>query len=549
MPAPTPAAKLTPAMQQFVEDELLRAPLLFDQLVEGTLDHVRKALPSLPPAQRSAIGDLMQALLQHRTRLADAFLQSLQEQVQIELAQQPTALAAHKAPPKAVALALVDEDEVALDVELSHMIEEVKSTAEFEVRELQAFVSALVGDLDVARDHNPFRPDTWARAVWAAAQALPLSRGHRVTFLRHASSSLAQLLRRSYAASCSRLEGMGFEPASYRTMILPAGSRRGGRPGDTTFSPDLHRMRETMPAPLDSRLSYDGQLPPDNSRLRERWTDIARHTSNRADRQSIELVSRLFDAMQHDDRVPADVALLISRLHGPAMRLTLRDAGMMDQAKHPLWRLVNRLAYEAEMAPDPQDPERVRLLKITQATIDQLASEPEQSTGLYKWANERLDNFLRQRLARRLTAVASHVGALQKLEDKLAAGGAAVPSTLHGMLDVPQMDTVPAALIPEQATDHAAPASVDQWLDDLQPGDWLRVFLQGRWVHAQLLWPGERREVWLLGDGASDATWAVRRGALLLMREQGLMKSLKQRSIVGSAALRVEHEVARGAAA
>jgi hypothetical protein len=75
------------------------------------------------------------------------------------------------------------------------------------------------------------------------------------------------------------------------------------------------------------------------------------------------------------------------------------------------------------------------------------------------------------------------------------------------------------------------------------------MFLQGRWLHAQLLWPGERREVWLFGDGASDATWAVRRNALALMREQGLLKGLRQRSIVGSAAARVQQQVASGAAA
>lgn len=224
---------------------------------------------------------------------------------------------------------------------------------------------------------------------------------------------------------------------------------------------------------------------------------------------------------------------------------------MLDQDKHPLWRFVNRLAYEAEMAPDPDDPERVRLLKVAQATIDQLASEPEQTSALYKWANERLDGFLRQRLTRRLTAAASHVGALQKLEDKLAAGHT-VPSTLHGMLDVPHLDTVPAELIPETPPTAPVPAegaARDAWLDELQPGHWVRMFLQGRWVHAQLLWPGERREIWLFGDGASDATWAVRRAALALMREQGLLKGLKQRSIVGTAAARVQQQVSSGAAA
>jgi hypothetical protein len=437
---------------------------------------------------------------------------------------------------------------VALDVELSHMIEAIKSTAEYELRELQTYIASMVGDMDVAHDHNPFRAETYARATWAAAQALPQSMGYQVAFMRHAGTPLAQLLRKAYAASTSRLESMGVEPAAHRTVILPSGSRRGGgsgRANETTFSPDLHRMRETMPAPQDSPLSYEGQT---QGARREHWSEVARSTNNRVDRQAIELVSRLFEAMLADERVPADVKQVISRLHGPAMRLTLRDGNMLDEGKHPLWRFVNRFVYEAEMAPDPADPERFQLLKVAQTTVDQLAAEPEQNAGLYRWALDRLEVFLQKRLTRRLTAAASQIGALQKLEDKIMAGQAA-PSTLEGTLDVQQLDTVPAELLDE--TVPAAPSQHDaeDWLDSLRPGDSVRMFLQGAWVHARLLWPGERREIWLFADGASDDTWAIRRGALLMMRNARLAKTLKQRSIVASAAIRVQEQVAAASAA
>jgi hypothetical protein len=480
----------------------------------------------------------MQALQNQRHRLSEHFVRSLREQVNAELVRHAPKGTAR--PGKAAALALVDEDEVALDVELSHAIEAIKSVAEYELRELQTFTSALVGDMDVARDHNPFRAETYARALWAAAQALPLTRGHQVAFMRYAATPLAQLLRRSYAASSSRLESMGVEPAAYRTLILPAGSRR-GRSGESTFSPDLHGISETMPAPLDAPLAFDGQPPP-NAR-REHWSEVARQAPNRADRQAIELVSRLFDAMQADERVPADAALLLSRLHGPAMRLALRDPGLLDRDRHPLWRFINHFVFAAEMVPDPADPERQRLLKVVQGTIDQLASEPDQTTGLYRWALDGLDSFLHQRLTRRLAAAASQIGALQKLEDRLAASQAQ-PSTMHGTLDVPQLDTVPAELLDLASAAAPSPAQAGEALARLRPGDWLRMFLQGRWVQVQLLWPGERQEIWLFGDGASDATWAVRRGALLMLQGNGLLKALQQRSVVGAAAARVQDRVA-----
>lgn len=543
---------ISPALRQFVEDEMLRAPLIFDQLVEGVFEHARKSLAEMTPVQRSMVGDLMQSLLAQRARLSDYFMRSLQEQVDGELARKGPKSSDRIV--KRMSLALVDEEVVAMDVELSHTIEAINSVAEYELRELQTFISALVGDMDVAADHNPFRAETFARAVWSAAQALPLSRGHQVAFMRHAGLPLAQLLRKSYAASCSRLESMGVEPAAHRTMILPSGSRRGPRNNETTFSPDLHRMRETMPAPRESQLSYDGQSPKGSAPAtsssgprREHWSEVARGTTNQIDRQSIELVSRLFEAMLSDERVPPDVIQVISRLHGPAMRLTLRDGSMLDQDKHPLWRFINRLAFECEMAPDPADPERRQLLKSALTTVDQLVAEPEQNNGLYRWALDRLEAYLNKRLTRRLAAAASQIGALQKLEDRLCSGSAA-PSSFHGMLDVEELDTVPADLLDGSTPVARSDVATDQWLDSLAPGDWVRMFLQGRWVQARLLWPGERREVWLFGDGASDATWAVRRGALLTMHRERLAKSLKQRSIVGSAAARVQEQVADAAA-
>jgi hypothetical protein len=532
--------------QQFIDDELLRAPMLFDQLIDAAADSVRRSMPTMGAGQRSAMNDLLLALPAQRQRMADYLMHSLREQVQAEQAKQ--APKAEKKSDKPQALALVDDAAVAVDVELSHSIEAIKSVAEYEMRELQTYTAALVGDLDMSRDHNPFRAETWARAVWNSAQALPLSLGHQVAFMRHASEPLAQLLRTSYASTTSRLEGLGVEPAAYRTLILPSGSRRGGRSSETTYSPDLYRMSESMPAPLESRVNSGPANPPRPSIGQEHWGEIARETTQRADRQAIELVSRLFEAMLSDRRVPQDVTVLISRLHGPAMRLALRDRTLLDQNKHPLWRFINHLAFAAEMSPDSADPERVMLLKVGQATIEQLASEPVQNSGLYRWALERLDAFLDKRLTRRLASVSSQVGALQKLEDRLG-DNQPVPSTMSGPLDGHQLDTVPAEFMDTSAQAAAQEQDAEGWLNRLTTGDWVRMFFKGRWLKAQLLWPGARRECFLFGDGASDETWAVRASALKLMHGNGLIKSLKQRSIVGSAAAKVQEQVGTATAA
>lgn len=537
----------SPAFVQYIDDELLRAPLLFDQVVEGTIEQLRRGMAKLGAADRSASSDLLQGLTAHRGRLAEIYSNTLREQATLERARDPVAPGPTAQPARAMSLALVEEDEVAIDVELSHTVEYIKTHAEHELRELRGYIAALVGDLDVSADPNPFRPEAHARALWSASQALPGSRSWQMQFMRQATPPLAAVLRQSYAAASSRLESMGVEPASHRTVITTTGSRRSAGV-ETTYTPDLYRMRDTMPAPLDGAapLRYDGQQAGPLGARRESWADIARQAPNQLDRQAVELVGRLFEAIATDERVPADVILLITRLHGPAMRLTLRDAGVLDQQNHPLWRFIHLVTYQAEMAPDKADPERRRLLRLAQQLINQIAAEPDQRPTIYRRAVQAVEDFLRQRLQRRLTAAATQTGALQKLEYQMLDGGEGGPDTIGGMADLPLMDTRSADLVVEatSAEPPTSTAAAGVWLSSLEVGTWVRLFLSGRWVHAQLLWIGDRGEVWLLGDGASDATWAVRRGALLRLHGAALAKTLTMRSLLGRAALKVQQQVA-----
>jgi hypothetical protein len=198
------------------------------------------------------------------------------------------------------------------------------------------------------------------------------------------------------------------------------------------------------------------------------------------------------------------------------------------------------------MAPDTADPERRRLLRLAQELIDRISAEPDQRPSIYRRAVQSVEEFLRQRLQRRLTAAATQVGALQKLEHQVLDGGDGGPDTLGGMVDLPVMETVPADILVEAASANPPPGSAAGagWLASLEVGTWVRLFLGGRWLHAQLLWVGDRGEVWLFGDGASDATWAVRRGALLRLHGAALAKTLTMRSLLGRAAYKVQQQVA-----
>jgi hypothetical protein len=206
-------------------------------------------------------------------------------------------------------------------------------------------------------------------------------------------------------------------------------------------------------------------------------------TPHRADRQAIELVSRLFDAMLTDEpcapgRGFADLApARPGHAPGPAR------PSLLDKGEHPLWNFINRSGLRPK-CPPTRRPGTLQLLKVAQGTIDQLASEPEQNTGLYRWA-ARAAGTVPGQAPDAPAGVAGQPGRGAAEAGRQAVYGSAVPSTMHGTLDVPQLDTVPAHLMDDYATAPDAPAQAEDWLSRLRPGDWVRIFLQGRWVQAQ----------------------------------------------------------------
>lgn len=559
------------ALQRFVDDELMRAPLLAEQVIEESLTTIRRDAQAMTPRERVLVADVQRSLLSNRPLVVREFVRSLTDSVQRELTQEESTL---NAPPSGLGgLSLVDEGQVEVDVEISRVIEAIRSVAEHELREVMSYTSALVGDMDVARDYNPFRPEILGRALWDAAQALPMQQAYQLAFMRQACMPMAQLVRKSYAGACARLESMGVEPAVYRTIIV-FGSRRSQGQQDSFFDGAANRAESTTPLPGPGgrptappqpaapapppgpRLSLDQILARTDELLRNLPADGDRHqretlrnlqrqqmvasADKPADRELIELIGRLFDAVLGDRRLEPDMQNLVSRLQSPALRLALRDPSTLDNYTHPVWLLMDRIALQGQLHPPAGDPERTRMLRFMHGLLDTLAEEQARDADAFRWARERVMSYERSRFEQRRGASEAELHSLQSLEDQSVAGGP--PPTSPGALDVGQLDTVPADLLDDltaagPSDDH--PSDGVQWLQGLRSGEWVHMFMQGTWVNAQLLWYGRHREYWLFGDGASANTWAVRRRALERMHQSQLLTALTPRSLIREAAARV----------
>lgn len=516
-------------LQRFVDDELLRAPLLFEQVVEAALKQARKdpALVGRSPAP---------VINEQRGEMARRFVASLREQTSAGLGG-----ARPRAAPKT--LALLDDEAVAADVELSRAVAAIASVAEYELRELGAFTSALVGDHDVARDTNPLSADVYARALDAAAQALPLSRGTRVAFMRHAAMPLAQVLRRAYAAACTRLEDAGVEPGLHRTIVFPPGTRGAER------APALADVRDSMPMPLDEpppgappiedvlghvdallrRLPADADRAARAQALDSQRMRLLDSAGSRADAQVIELVSRLFDAVLTDPAIAAGAQVLLSRLHPSVLRVALSDPATLDSYEHPVWRLVDLVA---DLGDTPDDGQ-ARVLAFLQALVDHLVREPVHDANLFIWGVQRLEALQRQRFEQQRRAAAAQIAALQQAQGHRDDRGGPGDAGDHGAMDVGGLETVPAELLDLQAP--SAPKS-SAALDALSPGQALRVFRGGRWRQTQLLWTDPLHGLWLLADVADGSSWALARSAVERLHAEGLLLEARAPSVVRRAA-------------
>jgi hypothetical protein len=433
--------------------------------------------------------------------------------------------AAAPAPASAAALlrpglSLIGEDDVAVDIEIARAIQTIQQLAEAELRELHTYTSALVFDVNVARDTNPFRPDRFVRALWSGVQRVPLSRPVLTAFMHEAAVPLAQALRRGYASASRRLDAQGIVPAAYRTIVHGGSVAWGAEQARYRPPADLHALHDSMPAPLDA-------LPPPLP-----LPAFGPSSGSAHDTQLLELLARLFAAIQNDRSLAPGTVDVLRRLQPVVLRLALRDASMLDAYDHPVWRFMDHLANDLACSAPARS---ARLLGLCRNLVDHLAAGDPLEASQFSWAIVRLAAARRHALAQALTAAAPQIDKLQRIVH-----AEAMPSTATMPLDIGTLDTVPADLMPEPDAG-ARPAGAGTLAQAGTPGTTLRIYLQSEWRQLLSLWQDSNHEVLLLVEPATDRLWALRQAALARLLAERLARALRVRSLVRRAADKVMH--------
>ncbi len=452
---------IAPSLQRFVEDELLRSVDLFDRIAAGTLELLRHPRDKgLSVHERHHFHELADLLGSRQPDFARSAAQALRQLVLADVNERDTHLSNDPLGDVAGALTLMDETRVEADIEISRAAQVLDSAAEWELRELQTFTSTLNGQQHVSPDTNPLKPLSYARALWDAASALTPTFVQRSLLLRLAAGVASGLLKRAWAAASSRLEDQGVQPGVYRTVVLApsavpertalmspamaagqmpavgvgslmAGTHRAAaanadpRAAGAGADPQLEQALQQ----LDAMLS---QLPPlplaapqghrapavAAPRLRDHQTALVSSAPDAVDRQIIELLSRLFDMVLSDVRLPAAFRTLIARLQASALRVALNDPGMMQNHDHPVWQLMDRIGEASALYTQAGDPRLSGLLEFCEALVQDMARSRAPDAALYRESLARLDGHLQARLDEQLAQAQAKLHTLSQSEQR-----------------------------------------------------------------------------------------------------------------------------------
>ena len=451
---------ISKVFQRFVDGELALAPALVSRVVAGTVQLLGPSSDSGSGAERMEHVDVMASLRQRTAQYEHAFVESLEKQVAEDLARREDPSSDEPASPLD-SLELMDESRVEVDIEISRAMQLIDSTAEWELRELQMFTSTLIGQTHVTPESNPFRPLVYATALWDAACVVVGSQAHRALILRTSAGVAAGLLKNACAAASSRLEAQGVEPGVYRTVVLPSGTGLGRPSAEPARTGALVAMLASMPQPPGGLGAGASPRPPPNARVSPprgdgasrrnpeleqalmRLDELLRHPPMEAsrtggsppsrrfeqhrsalvasaaapfDRQVIELVTRLFEAMLADTALPGAFRPVLARMQVAVLRLCLVDGSALDSFEQPVWRLLDRIGETSVGYSRSEDPRLSAFLTFSAAVAEEMAGAAAPDAALFRRGLNRIDVFLSEQLQGQLRAALPAVEALKLAE-------------------------------------------------------------------------------------------------------------------------------------
>lgn len=459
-------------VKKHLDAMLAGGPLVAQQVVDATIHRLRGSGATMALAtDRKQLFELLEALQDHHLALTADFGRDIKSEIDAA-AQLPVDLVRPAAGPLRLEdLTLMDEDQAEKDIEISRTIQLIDLKAEWELRELQALTATLLGETALRPEANPCRPMVYARALSRAAHGLQVSKAGRGLFLRTAGFAMADVLRDVYGDASRRLKSWGVVPLEFRNAPIV---RAGTTPEVDLTQPDaLLTLRDRLPHPApDSPSSLQG---------------------DEAQRQTVDLLSRLFEQILADPKLESAVKDVIGRLQSSVLRVAVNDPGLMRSHEHPTWTLINQIAAHASDHPQFSDSRGSAFMAFVEPLIEKLAVDEAPDAALYEGALSQVQGFIDREDEAQLQHSQAAVKALAEAEQR---------QTLLPLLRQQVMHQLQSAELSET----------------------LRRFLTGPWVevlaHTMVSQGADNPQTQALVGTVDELLWSLERPASELDREE-----------------------------
>jgi Protein of unknown function (DUF1631) len=168
--------------------------------------------------------------------------------------------------------------------------------------------------------------------------------------------------------------------------------------------PGLMSLLRRLGGPLQGgspRLGSDTTEPADRelptNLIRTHREELQHATHGSMDHMVIDVVGSLFDQILSDPKVPPQIAREIGRLQLPVLRTAIGDPSFFASRRHPVRRLVNRIASLAVALDDLDGEEGRALLVQVRRLVQDIVDGDFEQLRLYEAQLERLECFVADR--------------------------------------------------------------------------------------------------------------------------------------------------------
>lgn len=143
---------------------------------------------------------------------------------------------------------------------------------------------------------------------------------------------------------------------------------------------------------------------------------------SRSDENTLDLLSRVFDTVSHDQAIPGEIRSLIGFLQIPVLKAALLDKEFFFQETHPARRLIDLLSRMGwEQRKNPDDP----LFQAMQRSVDRVGRDFDQELAVFDHAVGELEALVKAEEERAEQALAGSIAAALKQEKQAVAAKSA----------------------------------------------------------------------------------------------------------------------------